>query len=98
MTRGCYCSVLAVLAAMLLDRRLIFTSSSIPTLSGAIVAATSLLNPFVWEHIFIPVLPADMLFYCCAPMPFLIGVPSYLLPQLETMPLEEVSLLSSCNV
>jgi hypothetical protein len=41
------------------------------------------------QYIFIPVLPGPLLHYCCAPMPFIVGVHASCLPALETMPLEE---------
>ena len=40
------------------------------------------LQPFTWQHIFVPLLPEKMLSYVCAPYPFLIGVHASLLPEL----------------
>jgi hypothetical protein len=31
---------------------------------------SQILYPFSWQHVFIPVLPASLLSFCCAPMPF----------------------------
>ncbi|EFA83353.1 putative guanine nucleotide exchange factor [Heterostelium album PN500] len=53
-------------------------------------AAVALLDPFVWQHIFIPVLPRSLLDYCTAPMPFIIGVHSSLFPLIRKKPLNEI--------
>jgi len=82
--------IVSLMATLLVERRVIFTSSNLATLSSGVMAAYSLLNPFSWEQIFIPVLPEEYLNYCCAPMPFLVGVQAHLLSILETLPLEEV--------
>lgn len=37
-------------------------------------ALCSLLFPFYWQHIYIPLLPAKLLDYLQAPVPFLVGV------------------------
>lgn len=44
------------------------------TLSSCVHAAMAILYPFAWQHVFIPLLPTDMLEYASAPMPFVIGV------------------------
>ena len=49
---------------------------------GRVAGCVAALQPFTWQHIFVPLLPAKMLSYVCAPYPFLIGVHASLLPQL----------------
>lgn len=46
--------------------------------------------PKTSQHIFIPVLPESLLDYLSAPMPFLVGVHSSLLPKIYKLGLEEV--------
>lgn len=74
-------------AAMLAERRIIFTSSHLDRLSSCIQAANAFLYPMVWQHIFIPVLPWEFKDYLGAPMPYLIGVPK---PVLETVSKQKV--------
>jgi hypothetical protein len=42
------------------------------------------------QHIFVPVLPRSLLTYCCAPMPFLVGVHSAFMSEVNQLPLEQV--------
>lgn len=60
------------------------------TLSQCCHAAVALLYPFVWQHTYIPVLPAAMLDIVCTPTPFIVGLLSSSLSQLTELPLEEV--------
>jgi hypothetical protein len=53
-------------------------------------ASLSLLYPFLWTHIFIPLLPSTLLRYCCAPMPFFIGIHGSYIDEVKDMALEEV--------
>lgn len=71
--------MIAVFAAMLAERRIIFTSQRLDRLSSCVQAANAFLYPMVWQHIFIPILPLKMKEILCAPMPFLIGVPEAVL-------------------
>lgn len=71
--------MIAVFAAMLAERRMIFTSQRLDRLSSCVQAANAFLYPMVWQHIFIPILPLKMKDILCAPMPYLIGVPEAVL-------------------
>lgn len=85
--------MIAVFAAMLAERRLIFTSQRLDRLSSCVQAANAFLYPMVWQHIFIPILPLRMKEILCAPMPYLIGVPEAVL---ETVKIHTIFLLQSC--
>lgn len=74
--------MIEVFAAMLAERRIVFTSRHLDRLSACIQAANAFLYPMVWQHIFIPVLPWEFKDYLGAPMPYLIGVPK---PVLEAV-------------
>ena len=63
----------ALFAALLLERRVVLVSTSMRTLSRCVFAAQDALWPFAWQHVCIPILPAAILDYLQAPMPFLIG-------------------------
>ncbi|ELR16156.1 DENN (AEX-3) domain containing protein [Acanthamoeba castellanii str. Neff] len=82
--------VLLLFTALLSERRIIFHSHSIQKLSHATHAASSLLYPFSWQHIFVPVLPRGLINYCEAPMPFIVGLLSSQLPLVKKMHLESV--------
>ncbi|XP_073848630.1 DENN domain-containing protein 1B isoform X10 [Musca autumnalis] len=87
-------NMIAVFAAMLAERRIIFTSRRLDRLSSCIQAANAFLYPMVWQHIFIPVLPMKLKDYLSAPMPYLIGVPHLVL---ETMTPEELGEVVTLN-
>lgn len=61
-------------------------------LTQTIQALAALLYPFHWQHVYIPLLPAEMLDAVCAPMPFIVGMLSSFLPKVLEMDLEEVEL------
>merc|ERR1711879_876471 len=82
--------VMFVVSCVLCERRMIFHSNSIEKLSSCIHAVYALITPFQWHYIFIPILPESFLNYLTAPMPFLIGLVSSLLPKVPKMELSEV--------
>jgi hypothetical protein len=47
--------------------------------------------PARWHHIYLPLLPVSFKDYLTAPMPFLVGLPAQLLPQLKQVPMDEVT-------
>jgi hypothetical protein len=85
-------NVLKLWEYLLCERRLVFCSKSLSLLSSCIYALCSLLYPFSWQHIFIPILPPILIHYVTAPMPFLVGILSSSKIALNGLPLEEVVL------
>ncbi|MBV97264.1 DENN domain-containing protein 2C, partial [Eschrichtius robustus] len=83
------CHLIRVCASLLLERRIIFVANSLSTLSKCGHAVVATLYPFTWQHTYIPVLPASMIDIVCSPTPFLIGILSCSLPQLQDLPIEE---------
>ena len=67
-------ALLLLYVALLSERRIMFVAASLGTLTSCVHAAAALVQPFEWQHIFIPTLPAAYLPYCCAPNPYLIGL------------------------
>ncbi|KFP84826.1 DENN domain-containing protein 1A, partial [Apaloderma vittatum] len=63
-------------------------------LTACVHASAALLYPMYWQHIYIPVLPPHLLDYCCAPMPYLIGVHLSLIERVKNRSLEDVVLLN----
>ncbi|XP_051978186.1 DENN domain-containing protein 1B-like isoform X3 [Xyrauchen texanus] len=87
-------NMLHLYASMLHERRIIITSSKLSTLTACVQGSTAMLYPMHWQHIFIPVLPPHLLDYCCAPMPYLVGVHLSLLERVKTRSLEDVVILN----
>ncbi|XP_071063735.1 DENN domain-containing protein 1B isoform X6 [Dasypus novemcinctus] len=87
-------NMLQLYASMLHERRIIITSSKLSTLTACLHGSAALLYPMYWQHIYIPVLPPHLLDYCCAPMPYLIGVHSSLIERVKNKSLEDVVMLN----
>ncbi|KAG7223752.1 hypothetical protein INR49_026434, partial [Caranx melampygus] len=81
-------------ASMLFERRILIFASKLSTLTSCVHALSAVLYPMYWQHIFIPVLPPHLLDYCCAPMPYLIGVHTSLSEKVKSRGLEEVVILN----
>ncbi|XP_041417499.1 DENN domain-containing protein 1B isoform X5 [Xenopus laevis] len=90
-------NMLQIYASMLHERRIIFTSRKLSTLTACVHASASLLYPMYWQHIYIPVLPPHLLDYCCAPMPYLIGVHLSLMERVKSRSLDDVVVLNVDN-
>uniref|UniRef100_A0A8C0CZS7 DENN domain containing 2C n=1 Tax=Balaenoptera musculus TaxID=9771 RepID=A0A8C0CZS7_BALMU len=90
------CHLIRVCASLLLERRIIFVANSLSTLSKCGHAVVATLYPFTWQHTYIPVLPVSMIDIVCSPTPFLIGILSCSLPQLQDLPIEEVLIVDLC--
>ncbi|XP_072517039.1 DENN domain-containing protein 1B isoform X1 [Salminus brasiliensis] len=87
-------NMLHLYASMLHERRIIITSSKLSTLTACVHGSAAMLYPMHWQHIYIPVLPPHLLDYCCAPMPYLIGVHLSLLERVKSRSLEDVVILN----
>nr|XP_036860578.1 DENN domain-containing protein 1B isoform X4 [Manis javanica] len=87
-------NMLQLYASMLHERRVLVTSSKLSALTACLHGSAALLYPMYWQHIYIPVLPPHLLDYCCAPMPYLIGIHSSLLERVKNKSLEDVVMLN----
>ena len=86
--------IITLLTCLLLEKRIILTAKKLSTLSACIHSIMALLYPFYWQHIFIPLMPANLLSYACAPMPYCIGVHSEHLQSILALPLDETVLVN----
>ena len=86
-------TVISVFSSLLQERRIIVSSRNLTYLTAVVHGFNQLLYPLFWQHIFIPVLPQGLTDYCCAPMPFLCGIPDQLMPRVRSLPLEDVVIL-----
>ncbi|KAM4532001.1 DENN domain-containing protein 1A isoform 2-T2 [Fundulus diaphanus] len=87
-------NMLHLYASMLYERRILICCSKLSTLTACVHGSAAMLYPMYWQHVYIPVLPQHLLDYCCAPMPFLIGVHASLMEKVQTMALDDVVLLN----
>ncbi|KAF0682565.1 Aste57867_25363 [Aphanomyces stellatus] len=67
-------NIVLVLNCLLLEQRVLVHSSQHGLLMPVAEALCALLFPFVWEHVYIPMLPMKLLDYLQAPVPFFMGV------------------------
>uniref|UniRef100_A0A8C0L4H5 DENN domain containing 1C n=1 Tax=Canis lupus dingo TaxID=286419 RepID=A0A8C0L4H5_CANLU len=87
-------NIVGLFAALLAERRVLLFASKLSTLTSCVHASCALLYPMHWEHVLIPTLPPHLLDYCCAPMPYLIGVHSSLAERVREKALEEVVVMN----
>lgn len=50
----------SLLAAMLLERRVVLTAEDPGKVALAVHAAAALLHPFEWQHVYLPLLPEGL--------------------------------------
>eukprot|EP00041_Stephanoeca_diplocostata_P038210 m.1486862 g.1486862 ORF g.1486862 m.1486862 type:complete len:309 (-) comp25184_c0_seq37:7048-7974(-) len=82
-------NILTLFASTLFDRRILITSESLQRISGSVYGIIDLMYPLTWEHTLIPIMSKDLLDYCTAPMPYIMGVHSSLIDAVLREPLEE---------
>lgn len=70
--------LLRIVSSLVLERRVILVSANHVLLRAWVEAVESLLYPFKWRHVRIPVLPKSLLVQCSSPEPYLLGVPDAL--------------------
>ncbi|XP_074546327.1 DENN domain-containing protein 1A isoform X2 [Halichoeres trimaculatus] len=87
-------NMLHLYASMLYERRILICCSKLSTLTACIHGSAAMMYPMYWQHVYIPVLPQHLLDYCCAPMPYLIGVHSSLMEKIRGMALDDVVVLN----
>ncbi|XP_058843146.1 DENN domain-containing protein 1A-like isoform X1 [Acipenser ruthenus] len=87
-------NMLHLYASMLYERRILICCSKLSTLTACVHGSAAMLYPMYWQHVYIPVLPQHLIDYCCAPMPYLIGVHSSLMEKVKSMALEDVVILN----
>ena len=110
-------SLLVLYTSMLCERRIVFVSRYLSTLSACVHGALSLLYPMTWQvrspslpsfvfvcfvldgvhailvvlqQIFIPIVPREMLPYCSAPSPFVVGLRPSEFERLQDLEVKEV--------
>nr|XP_057913150.1 DENN domain-containing protein 1A-like isoform X1 [Doryrhamphus excisus] len=87
-------NMLHLYASMLHERRILICCSTLSTLTACVHGSAAILYPMHWQHVYIPVLPQHLLDYCCAPMPYLIGVHSSLMEKVRRLAMDDVVVLN----
>lgn len=87
-------ATLKLLAALLNERRILVVGSDLTYVSCAVQAARVMLYPLEWQHAFHPLLPSHFVEYVTAPMPFVAGIHSSLIPAVQKLPLDEVAVIN----
>nr|XP_023838842.1 DENN domain-containing protein 1A [Salvelinus alpinus] len=87
-------NMLHLYASMLYERRILICCSKLSTLTACVHGSAAMMYPMYWQHVYIPVLPQHLIDYCCAPMPYLIGVHSSLMEKVKGMALDDVVVLN----
>lgn len=83
-------NVLRLFTALLTEQKVLLHSCRLALLTHCAEAAVSLLFPFVWQHVYIPLLPKKLCDFVQAPTPFLMG--------LHTEDLQDIGPLSAVVV
>lgn len=82
--------VIQLFSSLLMERRVVLCAHSLSLLSGCAHALMALLYPFQWQHVFIPVLPNNLIDFVCSPLPFIIGINPACIKLLDDLELDEV--------
>ena len=77
-------NIIRIFEMMLTEYKVIFVSEHTSMLTLAAEAFTSWMYPFYWHHIMIPVLPARLITFLQAPVPYLVGIEKSSFPQWVT--------------
>lgn len=63
-----------MLACILCERKVVIHSPNLRVLSSIVLGYTTLIRPFVYQSVLIPILPQSLFTIFSAPVPFLVGV------------------------
>ncbi|CAI7911538.1 unnamed protein product, partial [Closterium sp. NIES-53] len=66
--------ILTVLAAVLLERQIVFVCPNLSVLSAVVLSLIPMIRPFSWQSVLLPILPSQLLTFLDAPVPFLVGM------------------------
>ncbi|KAL4218820.1 DENN domain-containing protein [Mactra antiquata] len=90
-------NMMIIFASMLHERRIVVTSKKLSRVTAVIHAASGLLYPMYWQHLYIPVLPSHLIDYLTAPMPFVIGVHATLMQKVSETELGDAVIVDADN-
>lgn len=68
--------LVSIFCCFLNEAKMVFVSSNVALLARALELLVALLFPFEWPHIYVPLLPLNLLDFFDAPLPYVLGVHS----------------------
>ncbi|GAB4841269.1 hypothetical protein Ancab_022001 [Ancistrocladus abbreviatus] len=67
-------SVLALVSGVLLEQQVVAVCPNLGVLSAAVLSLVTMIHPFEWQSLLLPVLPEKMLDFLDAPVPYIVGI------------------------
>ncbi|KAL9239078.1 hypothetical protein vseg_013430 [Gypsophila vaccaria] len=67
-------SILALLTGVLLEKQVIVVCCNLGILSAVVLSVIPMISPFEWQSLLLPILPAKMIDFLDAPVPYIIGI------------------------
>ncbi|KAK9756829.1 hypothetical protein RND81_01G123500 [Saponaria officinalis] len=67
-------SILALLTGVLLEKQVIVVCPNLGILSAVVLSVIPMISPFEWQSLLLPILPAKMIDFLDAPVPYIIGI------------------------
>ncbi|XP_052822652.1 DENN domain-containing protein 5B isoform X4 [Octopus bimaculoides] len=67
-------NILRIFRSILLEHQVLFYSSDYQRLMLVAEALCTLIFPFTWQHVYVPILPASLSHFLDAPVPFIMGL------------------------
>lgn len=68
--------IIKIISAIMVEKRIVFVSSNMRVLTAIVLAFVPLLRPFIYQSVFLPVIPQSLQVVYTAPVPFVIGATS----------------------
>ena len=66
--------IVQLVTCALLEQQIILKSTDYELLSLVAECITTLMYPFLWQHVYVPILPSTALHFIEAPVPFIMGL------------------------
>ncbi|XP_050875644.1 uncharacterized protein LOC127079283 [Lathyrus oleraceus] len=74
-------TLLALLTGVLLEKQVVIVCPSLGVLSAVVLSLIPMIRPFQWQSLLLPVLPAKMIDFLDAPVPYIVEVMPSLSPR-----------------
>ncbi|CAH8361179.1 unnamed protein product [Eruca vesicaria subsp. sativa] len=69
-------TIMSLVAGVLLEKQIVVICPNLGVLSAIVLSLVSMIRPFQWQSLLLPVLPGRMFDFLEAPVPFLVGIHS----------------------
>ncbi|GAU19328.1 hypothetical protein TSUD_336140, partial [Trifolium subterraneum] len=67
-------SLMALVTGVLLEKQVVILCPNLGVLSAVVLSIIPMIRPFQWQSLLLPVLPANMIDFLDAPVPFIVGI------------------------